>query len=331
MPNPTSPYGRQQVEWPDFAADGGTTLHSQVVGGIEYFSDQITRIWTDTQTVADAAFIDVVHNFDVLNINALRVRIHDPASAAPEYQYPQETTNFTIVWQDANTIRITNISGSSKDIQVYVEPRTFIRPGDLDIVTIQNFVQQTPTGAQVYGNSVLLNQDTSLPSTDATAEGGGLNMFGTSLISLAKIKYDSALASKWAAGATGSEVQIVTVSHTQVITNKDIDGGTASNARRLTVPKNTKTNLDALTRKVGTIVYATDEEKLYADNGSILVGVGGTDLTNIDVDIQPDTDGGRDVGTAAKSFNALWLKDTVTGDAYRLEVTSGVLQAVLVP
>lgn len=58
------------------------------------------------------------------------------------------------------------------------------------------------------------------------------------------------------------------------IKNADIDGGTASNSNRLTTPKNTKTNLDSLTRKEGTIVYATDQAKLFVDNGSTLTPVG---------------------------------------------------------
>lgn len=59
-----------------------------------------------------------------------------------------------------------------------------------------------------------------------------------------------------------------------VLTNKDIDGGTAADARRITLPKETKANLDALTRKEGTIVYATDQAKAYIDNGISLVPVG---------------------------------------------------------
>lgn len=61
---------------------------------------------------------------------------------------------------------------------------------------------------------------------------------------------------------------------TQVITAKDIDGGTASNTSRITIPKASKTTLDGLTRKQGTIVYASDQNKLYSDNGSILSQIG---------------------------------------------------------
>lgn len=60
----------------------------------------------------------------------------------------------------------------------------------------------------------------------------------------------------------------------QVLSNKDIDGGTASNTNRLTTPKNTYSNLSGLTRKEATLLYGTDTQKLYVDNGSSLVQVG---------------------------------------------------------
>jgi hypothetical protein len=59
-----------------------------------------------------------------------------------------------------------------------------------------------------------------------------------------------------------------------VLTNKDYDGGLADNTHRLTVPKGTKSNLDTLTRKEATVVYASDEDKLYVDDGASLLPVG---------------------------------------------------------
>lgn len=72
-------------------------------------------------------------------------------------------------------------------------------------------------------------------------------------------------------GTTGD---IVGTSDTQVLTNKDIDGGTAANNRRITVPKNTTANLTGLTRKEGTVAYSTDEQSLMIDDGTDLVAVG---------------------------------------------------------
>jgi hypothetical protein len=67
---------------------------------------------------------------------------------------------------------------------------------------------------------------------------------------------------------------VATIAGTQVITNKDIDGGTASNTSRFTLPKDTLSNLTSLTRKAGTLLYATDQQKPYFDNGTALTAVG---------------------------------------------------------
>ncbi|MCK4499729.1 hypothetical protein KAU11_04485 [Candidatus Babeliales bacterium] len=87
----------------------------------------------------------------------------------------------------------------------------------------------------------------------------------------ALIHYDSTAASKWKVGELGSTVEVTDLSSSQVITNKDIDGTTASNTSRLTFPKDTTSNLNALTRKAGTVVYDTTLDKFKGDNGTTLV------------------------------------------------------------
>lgn len=67
---------------------------------------------------------------------------------------------------------------------------------------------------------------------------------------------------------------LATLAGTEVLTAKDIDGGTASNTSRITIPKDTLANITALTRKEGTILYATDTDKFYSDNGTSLSEVG---------------------------------------------------------
>lgn len=80
---------------------------------------------------------------------------------------------------------------------------------------------------------------------------------------------------------TGGTVGGITPTGQEVLTNKDIDGGSASNTNRITVPKGTATALAALTRKEGTTVYDTDAKGLYIDNGTDLVAVGsGTTARN---------------------------------------------------
>ena len=80
----------------------------------------------------------------------------------------------------------------------------------------------------------------------------------------------------------------------QQFTAKDYEGGFASNTSRITIPKNTKLNLDGLTRKEATIVYASDDKKAYIDNGTDLVGLGSGNgfginyITNSDAELNAD-------------------------------------------
>lgn len=86
------------------------------------------------------------------------------------------------------------------------------------------------------------------------------------------------------ATVTGPAAQVITIptatstlatlAGTEALTNKDYQGGTASNTSRLTVPSAAKATLDALTRKEATIVFGTDTDKLYVDDGTNLVAVG---------------------------------------------------------
>lgn len=69
-------------------------------------------------------------------------------------------------------------------------------------------------------------------------------------------------------------VEIADIASPQVITNKDVDGGTASDTSRITVPKDTTANLDSLIRKEATIVYDTTTQTLKVDNGTALVSIG---------------------------------------------------------
>lgn len=97
-------------------------------------------------------------------------------------------------------------------------------------------------------------------------------------------------------GVTGS---VVGTTDTQALTNKDVDGGTASNSNRITLPSDTKANLDALTRKEGTITYATDDDRAYTDDGTNL-----KKLINED-DTIAVANGGTGQTTATAGFDAL--------------------------
>lgn len=71
----------------------------------------------------------------------------------------------------------------------------------------------------------------------------------------------------------------------------DVIGGTASNTRRLVVPKDTKTNLDAKTRLEANLVYGTDTKKAYIDNGTDLVAVGSGSGGETNYIVNGDADG----------------------------------------
>lgn len=131
---------------------------------------------------------------------------------------------------------------------------------------------------------------------------------------------------------TGAAIKtLVTTDGVQVLTAKDIDGGTASNTSRLTVPKDTKTNLDALTRKEATLVYDTAGQKLYFDNGTLLKAVGTGSggsvnlITNGDAEVDTtgwatyaDAAGVRPVDGTGGSPTVTWTRSTsspLDGDA----------------
>lgn len=67
---------------------------------------------------------------------------------------------------------------------------------------------------------------------------------------------------------------LVDLTTSQVLTAKDYDGGTASDTSRITVPKAAFSTLTGLTRKQGTIVYDTDSNSLFSDDGSALNAIG---------------------------------------------------------
>jgi len=109
---------------------------------------------------------------------------------------------------------------------------------------------------------------------------------------------------------------IVTIDATQIITAKDINGGTASNTSRITLPKETTTNLNALTRKEATIVYDTTTGQVKYDNGTTLTALGGG-----------VTGPGSSVDSEITLFNGTTggVIKRATGTGYA-KVSSGVLQ-----
>lgn len=63
---------------------------------------------------------------------------------------------------------------------------------------------------------------------------------------------------------------VLTKNHAQVVTNKDIDGGTASNTNRLTLGSAATATLAALTRKLGNLFIDSTTKEVKFDDGTTL-------------------------------------------------------------
>jgi hypothetical protein len=57
--------------------------------------------------------------------------------------------------------------------------------------------------------------------------------------------------------------------------------------------------------------------------GTLLTGVG-TDLTNITVDPQPQTNAAYSIGTVSKAWKLIYIKDKITSQVYEVEVVNGI-------
>jgi len=299
MPQTTTDYGRQKISWPDLGHDGGVNLHSKIVGSVERISNQITRYWSGVQTIQPSGEIELEHNLGLFTAQ-LRVRLFEGGvELASE-------TGFVISEISNKILSIENTGALARTIEIYIEPRLKMRGGDLDpAIAISTTGNCTVNDLIVSGNltvngdttqlnvatlevedkNVLLNKG----GTDASASGAGLSVQGTSAV-LAQVSYDAATTSKFKAGANGTAKELVTVSDSQVLTNKNIDGGVASNTNRITLPKAIKSALSGLTRKEATLVYASDEQNIYIDTGSALKPVGGNWTFAGEFNVYPGSD-----------------------------------------
>lgn len=290
------------------------TTDSDTIGKIDLLNADSASI-TDVQSTINQALVDITAA--EADIDALEAsRVIGPGSSVDN----------TLPRFDGTTGKTIQASGIEVD-----DTDSMTIPGDL---TVQGNL--TIEGTTTSVNSVNLDvEDINITvnkgGSDITAEGSGLTVERTGTDG--SFVYEDALVSKWKAGALGSEVEIANVSGAQVFTNKDIDGGTAANTRRITVPKDTLANLLALTRKAGTIVYATDTQKFYYDDGSTLVDSSGGASSSISSTtgtpdagkiIQTDADGFLDktfnntIPSFASdgAFTTFLIRAAVTGDRY---------------
>lgn len=153
----------------------------------------------------------------------------------------------------------------------------------------------TATAAQVLENKTL-EADTTL-IVDATDNTKELDFNLTLATTGKKMTLYSQHTDDRSVQIPDADTTLVGTDTDDILTNKDIDGGVATDARRITLPAETTANLAALTRKEGTIAWDSTTKKVVADDGTSfnIVGQGaGTELvhtvTNADYTIL-DNDG----------------------------------------
>jgi len=287
MAETTTDYGRQNLPWPDLGFDAGVNLHAAIVGSVAVLSDQISAKWSGSQAIPAGNTIQLAHNFG-LSLGELRIRIVESGAELTQ----GNDTDFGISEVDVNTINIQNNDAVARTIEIYVYPRAKMRGEDLDPAIVINTTgnatvgNMTVTGdLEVQGTTTTLNTETldvedanitiNKGGTDASAEGAGLTIKGTGGSDLGGVEYDSSLNSKFKVG-DATKREILTADGQQSVTNKDIDGGTASNTSRISVPRGADlATLQALTRKQGAIVYNQDKNEFLGDTGTELKTIGG--------------------------------------------------------
>jgi hypothetical protein len=210
---------------------------------------------------------------------------------------PTITTPSGIVKGDVGLGNVDNTSDATKNAaSVTLTNKTLTAP----VITTNGSIDVDGVGTLTIGASMGAN--------DLTLGGATSNIVITGSADIATLDVTNS------ESLTVNTIPVVTVSGNAELTNKtftggavngaDIDGETASNDKRITIPKNTKANLDALTRKEATVVYATDQSKLYVDDGSVLaeLGGGGAGKFNYIANPSAETDATSDVtGTGGPS------------------------------
>ncbi len=170
---------------------------------------------------------------------------------------------------DNAVTRFDGITGSVQDSGVTIDDSdNVIIPGDLTVSGTTTTINTSDL--DVTDVNITINNAGNQATADDAA---GLTVEMSDATDVALI-YEDALSSKFKIGEVGSEVEIATVSGAQIITAKDIDGGTASNTNRIALPKDTTTNLDALTDKEALIAYDTTLGTPVFNDGTKWTAVG---------------------------------------------------------
>lgn len=209
--------------------------------------------------------------------------------------------------------------------------------GDLTVNGTETIINTTDLN--VTDSNIVINDG----GSDASSEGAGITIERTSTDG--SFIYEDALASKFKLGAAGSEIEVANVSSTQTFLNKTLtsptidtpalDGGSATDTNKWVVPKNTNTNLTALTREEGAVYYDTTNSELVVDDGASLTTIGGgatTELDNlgttaINASLVPDSDVAYSLGGPSRNWFIMYSKfflSNEVGSEFGTDFNSGL-------
>ena len=198
-----------------------------------------------------------------------------------------------------------------------------ISGGTIDNATIGATTPSTvrATSVSVTGTAGAGFLDQSVQSAAPSTPASGFRLFADAIGRYAWKRSNGRTVTYDASSLTADQIYtlpdatttIVGTDATQTLTNKtltsplvntaNIDGGTASNTSRITLPKAAKTVLDALTRKQGTIAFDTTSGKPYYDDGTALQLIGSGSGGSVNFVTNPDAEAGA-TGYVVDSFAA---------------------------
>lgn len=255
-----------------------------------------------TQTIQNKTF-DTTNSMDILD-NAFQIKDNGDPTKIAQFQASAITTGTTrtYVLPDANV----NLVGSNnaETIQnktldnsntITVKDNLFTIQGSADTTKQAVFEVDTNIPTATTRTFTFPNANTTLVGTGATQTLTNKTLSLDTVSDALNFTEQSAQPTTPAAAtlaiysrtttedlaylnSAGTAKVIADLTSSQVFTGKDIDGGTASNTSRITLPKAATATLNGLTRKQATLVYDTTTDQVKFDNGTTLSALATTSV-----------------------------------------------------
>ena len=250
----------------------------------------------------------------------------------------------------------TNPGGVSTTSQNFAGDKTFdnnvIVTGDLTVNGTQTILNTATV--DVEDTNITINKN----GTDITSEGSGLTIERAGVDG--SFIYEDALTSKFKLGALGSEIEVTDISSSQILTNKTVDGTSATGTNVVTTDADqvtyeradlSKKNIDAASDEVESAIsdlddaigalnttpteYTPTDASIVADHldaSDTEIGPkADRDLNNvttpsINQSLLPDLDSSKDLGSSTLAFKTLHLKDSAIPLSIKDENNNVVLE-----